>query len=95
MNKTKVLPIRLSEEFYNDLKAVAKAKKTSMAKILMNYSQVNISTQAKTLQLADRNQSKYYTEQNSYDYMKQFIHQGRTYHDNKTDDELLYEGKIK
>lgn len=95
MIKTKVLPIRLTEEFYNDLKRVAKAKNTSMKQILLNYRQTDISSQAETLQLADAGTEKYSTKSNTYDYMRQFIHQGQTYHDDKTDDELLYEGKTK
>ncbi|MBU0579244.1 BrnA antitoxin family protein [Patescibacteria group bacterium] len=95
MTKTKVLSIRLSEDFYNDLKTVAKAKDISMTKILTNYTQKDISTQAEALQLADSGDAKYSANQNTYDYMKQFIHRGNTYHDNKTDDELLYRKTIK
>lgn len=91
MTKTKVLPIRLSEEFYNDLKTVAKAKNTSMTKILTNYTQKDISAQAEALQFADRGQTKYSTKpQTTSEYLNQFIFTGKTYHNDKTYDEIAY-----
>lgn len=94
MTKSKVLPIRLTEEFYNDLKIVAKAKSSTMTQTLLNYSQKEIARYSKILALADSGTKKYSVQDNTYDYMKQFIHQGKTYHNNKTDDELLYEGQV-
>lgn len=62
-----------------------------MTQLLMNYSQDEIEAQVGVVTLADSSGREYTTKpKTTSQYLNQFIFAGKTYHDDKTYDEIAY-----
>lgn len=63
-----------------------------MTQLLINYSQDEIEAQAGVITLADSGRRAYTAKpKTTSQYLDQFVFTGKTYHDDKTYDEIAYE----
>lgn len=83
--KKKVLPIKLREQVYQDLKLVSKETDRSMAEIIRTHFVKSVTKQAS--QIKDRQER---SELSLVQHFKKYAYRGKVYHQDKTDDELLY-----
>jgi hypothetical protein len=83
--KKKVLPIKLREQVYQDLKLVSKETDRSMAEIIRTHFVKPVLKQASQIR-AKQGKSKLSLSQ----HLRKYAYKGRIYHQDKTDDELLY-----
>lgn len=85
----KVLPIKLSDELYNNLKQAAQYHRTSMAELIRMYISKPVKLTAGTMKKRTKKRKLSFIE-----FATQHIYKGPVYNMNKTDDEILYGGKL-
>ncbi|MEO8581647.1 MAG: nucleotidyltransferase family protein [Patescibacteria group bacterium] len=88
----KVLPIKLPDEMYDDLKAVSVRDGMPMAQVIRDYLGTKIKKKAKIFKKELRKQPK------SFDFSQlgeKNVYTGPTYFDELTDDEILYDDPVR
>jgi len=85
----KVLPLKLSDHLYQDLKYVSQRTNTPMAQIIRNYFEEPVTKQAKKIK------KKTSKKIGLYEFLSQNAYDGPIYNQDKTDDELVYGVKLK
>jgi len=89
-SKIKVLPIKLADALYQDLKYVAEKQHTSMAEIVRKHIEP-VQETAENLRKKHQQKSK---PKDIFEDLKHLIYTGPLYEADKTDDEILYGGKL-
>lgn len=87
----KVLPLKLKDALYNDLKYVAAAQNTTMAALIRDHIEEPITREAKKERAKQKKASK---KKDLLDIILENQYDGPWYHQDKTDNELLYGEKL-